>query len=361
MRRALFSAILAVLAALPAGADQAAEESLEKFFTGWFSVCPGTRVSARALPEIAIPGYPAYRVERQCELKNRGQSVVALVDRASREVFVGEVLHSSERRGAGFAPEKDVPVLEGVLQDAYGVPASIEMLPGARGPLLPIRVALLQAPGATAAVAGFVSQDGATVLLGAFHPLSGDPAAIRESLLAASSGVRPSNSAFYVTAFIDFQCERCRARTAKVRDFVWTRGGALEIRFLPLVKVHDWAFAAAETAAALANISPSAYLKYEEAIFPRAGAMTAAGARELGADVADGAGVREAFDAELSSGRARQRVVRDIDLALSLGLNGTPIFFFRGAELTSDRGLAEAAIGSALSGGGKGAGAGSGR
>ena len=79
MRRALFSAILAVLAALPAGADQAAEESLEKFFTGWFSVCPGTRVSARALPEIAIPGYPAYRVERQCELKNRGQSVVALV------------------------------------------------------------------------------------------------------------------------------------------------------------------------------------------------------------------------------------------------------------------------------------------
>ena len=356
MRRASFFALLAVFSALPASAAETTKDRLSKYFGGWYSVCPGTSVTVSELREIAIRGYEAYKVERRCDLKNRNEMSITLVNRAADQVFVGEVLHSDERKNEPFAAAKDVPQIEAALKDAYGVPVSIQVDPAgvaSESPvrtenLLPIRVLLRQAPEATASVSGFVSADGASLLLGSFRPLGEDPAALRERALAESPAGRPSKGSFIVTAFMDFQCDRCRVRVPKVRDFVWSRGGTLDVRFLPLVKVHNWAFAAAESAAALANVSPELYAKYEEALAPRASGMTESGARGIGSDVAEAAGVREAYEAELSSGRARDRVVQDIELALSLGLNSTPVFFFRGAQLTGEPGLAEDAIQSGL-------------
>jgi hypothetical protein len=230
----------------------------------------------------------------------------------------------------------------------YGLPSSILLGEGTRGALIPLRVSIRQAEKASASLPGFVSQDGATLLLGEFRPFGFDPGAWRDRLLSESPGVRPQKGSFIVTAFIDFQCERCRRRTPQLRDFVWTHGGALEIRFLPLVKVHDWAFAAAESAAALALISPALYARYEETLFPKAPTMTEKGARELGADVAEAAGVRDAYETELSSGRASARVLRDVELALKLGLNSTPVFFYRGALLMGEPRLAEDYIQSKL-------------
>src|SRR6266496_1161940 len=57
-----------------------------------------------------------------------------------------------------------------------------------------------------------------------------------------------------VTEFVDFQCERCRVRAPEVKKFVVEQGGAMEVRLLPLAKVHDWAFPAAEYGAALAAV-----------------------------------------------------------------------------------------------------------
>jgi protein-disulfide isomerase len=348
MRRGLFFAVLAVFTALSARAAESTEDRLSRYFGAWYSVCPGTSVTVSELREIAIPGFEAYRVERRCELKNRNEMSIALVDRTADEVFVGEVLHSDERKNEPFSSARDVPLIEAALKDAYGVPVSVRVEPAGRNALLPIRALLRQSADATAAVSGFVSADGASLLLGSFRPLDEDPAALRDRALAESPGVSPPKGSFLVTAFMDFQCERCRQRMPKVRDFVTARGGVLDVRFLPLVKVHNWAFAAAESAAALANVSPVLSTKYEEALSPRAGGLTEAGARQIASDVAEAAGVGEAYEAELSSGRARNRVVRDIELAFSLGLNSTPVFFFRGAQLTGEPGLAENAIQSGL-------------
>jgi protein-disulfide isomerase len=98
-------------------------------------------------------------------------------------------------------------------------------------------------------------------------------------------------------------------------------------------------------------VSPSLYTKFEDALFPHAEGMTEASVRQLAADVAEAASVREAFAAELSSGRARARVLRDIELGVRLGLSGTPDFFYKGVFLTSEAGLAEDYIGRRLAGG----------
>ena len=113
---------------------------------------------------------------------------------------------------------------------------------------------------------------------------------------------------------MDFQCDRCRVRTPDVRRLVLEKGGTVEIRFLPLVKQHAWAFAAAESAAALAAVKPELYRKYEESVFARSEGMSIAAARELATDIAAAAGAGEAYAAEIASGRARGRVLSDISL-----------------------------------------------
>lgn len=350
MSKALFLALLAVCAA-PAEAAEPTRERLSRYYSAWYSFCPQTRVTVTPVPELALAGFEAYRVERHCALEDRNEMSIALLDPGRNEVFVGEVLHDDTRKGRPFSAAQDLPVIQGVLAEAYGVPVSIEIAPGARGPLKPIKASLRLAESASASISGFVSEDGASLLMGEFRPLDVAPDALRRRMLAESPGVRPRPGAYFVTAFIDFQCEKCRQRAPQLSDFAWAHGGgALEIRFLPMVKVHDWAFAAAETAAALANVSPPLYARYEEAVFPQASAMTPAAARQIGEDVAEAAGVGAAFRAELSSGRARQRVVRDIELAMRLGLNGTPVFFYEGALLTSETGVAESYIESRLGG-----------
>ncbi len=341
MRRLLFGGLFLLAAVRPAAADEAARARVERYFTGWYSVCPGTKVTVTEAREVAIPGYAAYRADRACELKNRNDSNITLVDDGGREIFVGQVLHDDSRHGRPFSAAADLPVVRGVLQDQFGLPSTVATNGSPRGALVPIEARIQEAPGALATLHGFISEDGASILLGEFFPLSEAPAAARARLLAGAAPAASSKAIFTITEFIDFQCERCRVRAPQVRDFAFTHGGAVVTRYLPLVKVHDWSFAAAEASAALEKISPKLADQYERAIFPRAAGMNGKAARDLAADIAEAAGSRAAFDAEISSGRARDRVVADIDLALRLGLNGTPMFFYRGAWLTSEPDLLE--------------------
>ena len=350
-----FALASALLSATPAASAASAKAEptpnrVSRYFEGWYSFCPETRVVVTPMPDIRLAGFETYRVERSCALKNRNEVSVTLFDPTKDEIFVGEFLHDGTRKGRPFAAAADVPVLESILKDAYGVPVTIEVGKDGRGTLKPIRARLQLAEGASAPVAGFVSEDGATLLLGQFRPLSVPPEELRRRMLAESPGVRPREGDYYVTAFVDFQCERCRIRAPQIADFAWTHGGgAVEYRFLPMIKVHDWAFAAAETAAALANVSPALYARYEQTVFPQAASMTRESVRQAGADVAEAAGMGPAYRDELSSGRARQRVARDVGLAMSLGLNGTPVFFYDGTFLSSDTGVAESYIEGRLS------------
>ncbi len=351
MRRLAAFFALAACAALPLRADEATRDRVSRYFTGWYSVCPGTKVAVTDAAEVQVPGYEAYRTERTCGLKNRDESGVTLVSRDGKQIFVGAVLHDDSRHDRPFSPPADLPGVRDALQGMFGLPVALSIGAGVYGALVPLDIRIQQVPGASATLPGFVSQDGASILLGEFLPFDVEPAVSRERILAGPAEPRAKKekaATFTVSAFIDLQCEKCRVRTPQVREVVRARGGAFDIRFLPLVKVHDWAFAAAESGAALANVSPALYAKYEDALFPRAAGMNEKGARDLATDIAEAAGAREAFAAELSSGRARERVLNDINTALKLGLNGTPVFFFRGAWLTSEPDLAENYIKAAL-------------
>ncbi len=335
------------LAALLPAARASVVERLTACFGGWYAAVPGTHVSVSPARDVAVPGFSAFRVERMPDPGGTGrvreESSVTLYDPGKDEVFLGEVLHDSSRAAAGrpFDSAADVPPIRASLQEAFGVPVRIEGPAPGPGPLLPFKVLLREAPEAFAARAGYVSSDGATILLGEFRPVREGARAWRSALLAGRPGVRPESRVFLVSEFLDFQCERCRIRTPEVRRAVAETNGGLDIHFLPLVQSHPWAFAAAESAAALAAVKASLYVRYEEMMFARGEGMTAAAAREVASDVAEAAGATEAFRAELASGRARDRVVRDVELALRLGIHGTPTFVLDGLLVPGDRGVLE--------------------
>jgi hypothetical protein len=352
--RRLFSGTLILLSI---GAAQPAKPSLRDriaaYFQGWYAHIPGSEFSVHPAKEVALPGLEAYKVERQSSSKAHQESSIALYEAASDEVFVGEVLQDPERSAAGrpFDAGRDVPNIEASLRDAFGLPVKIEIGTRPRGVLFPMTVSIqLDKNGEALGIrGGYVSRDGSTLMLGEFQPLADGPVAFREKLLAQSEGIRTQPGHFTVTEFLDFQCDRCRVRTPDARHAVVEKGGTVEIRFLPLAKTHEWAFVAAESAAALAGIRPELYVRYEEAVFARAEGMSAAAARELAADVAEAAGAREEFAAEISSGRARNRVARDVSLAMRLGVLTTPSFLFRGTVVPGEKGALETFLWESLS------------
>lgn len=324
-------------------ADEETRNRLIRFFGGWYSWFPNTMISVKETREVEVAGFDAYRVQRRTESKAHQESNVALVDKARDEVFVGRALHDDARRFAKrpFDPDVDLPTIEGSFTDAYGMPVKVRLEDRPRGALKPIVLSIRYVEGAIVTIPGFVSEDGSTVLVGEFHPLSSEAQAARRKLIAERPGVRPANAKFYVTEFIDFQCERCRVRAPEVKAAAVEAGGAVEVRFFPLTRVHDWAFAAAEVGAALGNVDPALYSKFEEALFARASSMSAEAARTLASDVAEAAGSKPAFEKELSSGRARQRVLDDLRLGIRLGVTGTPAFFHDGNFVSAERELFE--------------------
>jgi len=338
---ALFAISALVFVAASARGDEATRQKIAKYFEGWYSYLPGSEVVASESRQVVLPGLETFQVERRNQSKAR-ESNFAFYDRAKDEVFVGDVLHDPERAAAKrpFEPSRDLPPLQAALHEAFGVPVAITVESGSRGALKPIRIALREEKDAPAVRHGFVSEDGATALLGEFQPASEGAAAFRERLLKERPGIRTGSGRFVLTEFLDFQCERCRRRTPEVRRTVEESGGTVEVRMLPLVKQHAAAFAAAEFGAALAEVSPELYGKYEQAVFSRE-SIDAAAARELAGDVADAAGARDRFEAALSSGKARQRVLADVELAMRVGVSGTPMFISRGALVAGERWIIE--------------------
>jgi hypothetical protein len=322
-----------------------AREKIAAYFRGWYAHVPGSEVAVNATREVTVAGLEAWRVERKSSSKAHQESNVVLYDPSAGEIFVGDVFHDPERAKGGrpLDAARDVPDMEAALRDLFGLPVKVELQSTLRGALRPLTVSVREDKDgdAFATRAGFVSSDGATLMLGEFRPSSESPAAFRAKLLGERPGVRVEPGRFTVTEFMDFQCDRCRVRTPDVRQVVLAKGGTVEIRFLPLVKMHAWAFAAAESAAALAGVKPELYRRYEESVFARAEGMSAAAARELASDIASAAGAGEAFAAEIASGRARGRVLSDISLAMRLGIMTTPSFLYRGTLVPGEKGLFE--------------------
>jgi protein-disulfide isomerase len=337
---------MAALGAGPLSGQTVSPDRLQRYFDAWYAYFPGSTISVTPAPDLSLPGMPAFRVERHSNSQSHQESNLALVDVAKDEVLVGDVFGDASRRGTGrlFDAMSDVPKIQASLAEAFGLPVRVSVPGASRGPLWATTIEIRQRPDAVLSRAGFISKDGSLLALGEFLKLSESPREFRRRLLAERPGVRTGSGRYTLTEFLDFQCERCRIRAPEVEALAAKSGGAVEARFMPLVRHHEWAYTAAECASALAAIDPKLFVKYRQMVFARAESLNEAGCREIGKDVAESGGAVTRYEEEIRSGRARERVLADMRLAARLGVSITPTFLYDGILVSGENGLLERAL-----------------
>jgi len=144
---------------------------------------------------------------------------------------------------------------------------------------------------------------------------------------AASRG--DVNARATLVEFTDFECPACAAMQPVLEEVLKSFGDRVRfvVRNYPLAK-HPHARKAAEAAAAAQ--AQGKFFEYTSLLFKRQNALDLASlkkyASELGLD-------RTRFDAELDSDKYAPVVRRDMDDALTYGVEGTPTIFINGVVL----------------------------
>ncbi|MFN4001675.1 DsbA family protein [Microcella sp.] len=180
-----------------------------------------------------------------------------------------------------------------------------------------------------------------------------DPSASAEVLRADSHALTsPADPEVTVVEFLDFQCPACAVAASAVAELKAEYGDrvAIVVRNFPLTSIHPHAVDAALAFEAAA--AQGATVEMYEALFatqqqwsPATGSQAATFrqlADDLGLDLAE-------YDRVVADPATLERIARDRDDAVGLGLQGTPSFFVDGepaaiASFDELRALVEAGL-----------------
>ena len=172
-----------------------------------------------------------------------------------------------------------------------------------------------------------------------------DPAAeqrrTREALMmgltdGASAARGPKKATVTIVEFSDFQCPYCRKFASMLDGVLADESHDLRVVFhhMPLGG-HDWARTAAEGAGCAQLQSSEAFWKLHDQIFREQTTITVGNVRAKLVDMAAGIDALDpkAFQKCLDEGLSVGLVLKDVNLAESNQVNGTPTFFINGRRV----------------------------
>lgn len=138
--------------------------------------------------------------------------------------------------------------------------------------------------------------------------------------------------------FSDFQCPYCAKAHETVTEFMKKYGDRVTLAYknLPLSSIHPEAVPAAK--AAWAAGKQDKFWEYHSALFENQEKL----GEDLYVQLAEELGLdKEQFDRDRQSSAAQAAIDKDLALAESLGLNGTPVFFINEEALSGAVELSE--------------------
>ena len=158
------------------------------------------------------------------------------------------------------------------------------------------------------------------------------------------SSLGPDNAPVTIVEFSDFQCPYCRRFDSILQGVLPPHAGDVRVVFhhLPL-SMHPWARTAAEGAACAQLQNSKAFWAMQSRIFSEQPNITLENVKakivQISRDIAglDPAAFQTCIDDEMSLGL----VFRDIDLASSNSVNGTPTIFINGHRVEGVRDAAQ--------------------
>jgi protein-disulfide isomerase len=138
--------------------------------------------------------------------------------------------------------------------------------------------------------------------------------------------------------FSDFQCPFCSKAQATIKQFMQKHGDEVTLTYkhFPLTNIHPLALPAAK--AAWAANKQGSFWQYHDALFESQKDLSeqflVTTAEKLKLDLAK-------FNQDRNSKEAEAAIAKDVELAQSLGINGTPFFIFNGTPFSGALDLAQ--------------------
>jgi protein-disulfide isomerase len=139
----------------------------------------------------------------------------------------------------------------------------------------------------------------------------------------------PENAKVVIQEFSDFQCPFCSRVTPTMEQILKEYPNDVKIvwRNMPLDFHKDAPLAAEAALEAFAQGGNKAFWKYHDTLFGNQKALSRADLEKYAADI--GLDV-ERFKAALDSGKHKERIQKDIEIAKKIGVSGTPAFTVNG-------------------------------
>lgn len=135
--------------------------------------------------------------------------------------------------------------------------------------------------------------------------------------------------------YADFQCPGCRQAHPVVQDIIEQYGDDVRVvyRHLPLVSIHDNAYAAARAAEAAG--AQGEFFAMQDMLFENQDEWSSANnAEDIFAGYAEEIGLdMEEYENAFSSDEVKERIDEDLASAQRLGATGTPTFFLNGRSV----------------------------
>ena len=294
---------------------------LPPIFGGGIRSLPGSEVVVNATKEVQVSGLRGVAPSRGSRPRRltRSPTSSSMIPRPERSSWgMCSTTRNARRPGIRSTP--------GARRAGHGGGAARSLRAAGHGAGSPSPPPARRAPApddfgargqegdAFATRAGFISGDGATLMLGEFRPSESEsPTAFRAKLLGerarvrVRAGVSPEGGMVLMREPHSPDARRAppghRPRAARSNPV-----------HSPWCKQHAWAFAAAESAAALGRRQAGAVQKVRGERVRALRGVSIAAARELATDIAAAAGAGEAYAAEIASGRAPGWVLSDVGL-----------------------------------------------
>lgn len=158
------------------------------------------------------------------------------------------------------------------------------------------------------------------------------PPILRAQVSITGAAVRGSEKAkVTIVKFEDFQCPYCKTVQPTFNDLLKRYDGKIRVvhKDLPLDAIHPQARPAAEAARCAGE--QGKFWDYHDRLYANGTKLSAeelkTTAKEVGLNV-------DGFDKCFAAGKFKGAVQKDLLEGAQLGLNGTPVFFINGRELT---------------------------
>jgi hypothetical protein len=307
---------------------------LQTFMERFVHPAPDRKVALEPDWRQTPPGFMLVRVRVTSSDEKFNENAPFLVSTDWQQVFTGQVFKVDDMAEPALGPAGAKALSKYLSEKAKGtVEVTVSDKKGIAGTYGGSLVQVTDL--GRISMDSYVSSDGKWFMLGTFFPLAADPRVERMKRIGFASRPMTGNPKASVTIveFSDYECPTCGQRQPDIENALEKWKGKVRLFHYdhPIWKMHEWALPAALGSRCMLKISPEAYWKYKHLVYERQKDIKKENFDEILQPIVESLGGSFSNWKQCVDKRTElPPIVKDLEEAYSLGINGTPTLLVNG-------------------------------